>query len=278
MSWSHETVTVEHAIRRGHRLVTYPLLVIMFIGMVLPTILCAMEFLPASAIGIGIGLGFVLAWLWWGVMITRWRLWAFENVRNVHELQKRAVNESLIWREGHFFERTEFRTRADKEKWEELKLKFKKEDVFIDDYTVGEETWVHKSKVRAWSNLVVTLILTAGGVYYVYPKYGLELAIVAAVLGVSVAVYQFRSGTRKEPELVFNNEGIQEPGRMYFWSKIQNEEIVASGHSDSRTFYLRFDYEEEEIEIPLDDLDKSHTRLNTLLVLYRERSKRVNFQ
>jgi hypothetical protein len=43
-------------------------------------------------------------------MITKWRVWAFENVRNVHELKKRAIQEKLISADSSIFEKTEIRT------------------------------------------------------------------------------------------------------------------------------------------------------------------------
>jgi hypothetical protein len=57
-------------------------------------------------------LGFLAAWLWWSVMIPRWRLWAWSRVESIPELKRRAVGAGLIWPEGHFFERTEFRTQS----------------------------------------------------------------------------------------------------------------------------------------------------------------------
>jgi hypothetical protein len=50
-------------------------------------------------------------------MITKWRLWAFENVRNVHELKERAVQAKLIWPDHSIFEKMEIRSASDKERW-----------------------------------------------------------------------------------------------------------------------------------------------------------------
>jgi hypothetical protein len=66
---------------------------------------------------------FVFAWLIWLFMITKWRIWAFQNVRNVHELKKRAIIEILIWEVGNFFEKTEIRSNHDKIKLKQLEVK-----------------------------------------------------------------------------------------------------------------------------------------------------------
>ena len=59
----------------------------------------------------GFILGFVFSWLAWSSQITRWRVWAYRRVADIDALKSAAVSASLIWPEGHFFERTEFRSR-----------------------------------------------------------------------------------------------------------------------------------------------------------------------
>ena len=59
----------------------------------------------------GFMLGFVCSWLAWSSQITRWRVWAYRRVADIDALKSAAVSASLIWPEGHFFERTEFRSR-----------------------------------------------------------------------------------------------------------------------------------------------------------------------
>src|SRR5688572_28161200 len=102
----NETVSVDQAIAKGHRMVNYPVLIIMFGTLGLCLYLEIQKIFPFWIIPVGFGLAFGLAWLWWSIMITKWRLWAFDNVRNVHELKKRAVREKLIWADNSFFEKT----------------------------------------------------------------------------------------------------------------------------------------------------------------------------
>lgn len=58
----------------------------------------------------------VVSWLYWSVMITKWRIWAFNQV---HEddwimLRELAVDYKLIWEAGSFFEGTEIRNEKEK--------------------------------------------------------------------------------------------------------------------------------------------------------------------
>ncbi|WP_222597233.1 hypothetical protein [Chitinophaga pinensis] len=123
-----ETISVEEAITKGHKMVNLPAIAIMVLTTVLCIVLAVMNIIPGWGIGVGILVSFVLAWLYWSVMITKWRLWAFENVRNVHELKKRAIQEKLIWPNKHFFEKTEIRSAAQQAKWESLQHRFSQAD------------------------------------------------------------------------------------------------------------------------------------------------------
>jgi len=51
----------------------------------------------------------VAPWLWWSFTVPRWRLWAYQRVDDIGDLNRWAVRLSLIWPEGHPFERTEIR-------------------------------------------------------------------------------------------------------------------------------------------------------------------------
>lgn len=72
-----------------------------------------LAFSPETAIAIA-AIAFLvswpLAWLTWSLLVPRWRIWAYERVENLDELKACAVAVSLIWREGHFLERTEIRS------------------------------------------------------------------------------------------------------------------------------------------------------------------------
>ena len=71
-----------------------------------------------------IPLSFAAAWGWWSVLVPRWRLWAYERVPSTGALHDRAVAAGLLWPRGSFFERTEMKTLAQRERQEELESKF----------------------------------------------------------------------------------------------------------------------------------------------------------
>ena len=64
--------------------------------------------------------GFVLAWLWWSVSVPRWRLWSYQRVEDIASLKTRAVRVGLTWPDGHFFARTEIKSRSHARREREL--------------------------------------------------------------------------------------------------------------------------------------------------------------
>ena len=94
----NETITVDEALRKGHKMVTYPGMAIMFAMLGISFYLGMAEITPIWIIPVGVVSSFITAWLYWSVMIIKWRLWAFENVRNVHELKKRATGKTYMGR------------------------------------------------------------------------------------------------------------------------------------------------------------------------------------
>jgi len=73
--------------------------------------------------GVAFVLGIIAAWAWWSYMVPRWRVWAWSRVSDLGELRIRAVRAGLIWPQGHFFERTEFRSKALQNEIVELEAK-----------------------------------------------------------------------------------------------------------------------------------------------------------
>src|SRR4051794_12305651 len=96
-------------IARGHILVTAPVIA----AIALPL----RYFDPLTRAGRGplaaflVFGGFLVAWLWWSIWAPRWRLWALKEVadRPAAGIRALAQTTGLLWRPGHFFERTELR-------------------------------------------------------------------------------------------------------------------------------------------------------------------------
>jgi len=125
-----KTISVNEAISKGHRMVTYPVYVIMFGIMGLSVFLQKKLCFSFSLMALSFLSSFIFAWLYWSIVITKWRIWAFYNVDNMYELHNKAVSGMLIWERGSFFEKTEIRTKKDKEKLKKIGLRITESNFF----------------------------------------------------------------------------------------------------------------------------------------------------
>lgn len=66
---------------------------------------------------IGFVLGICISWFLWSLLITKWRLWAFNQINKDewYKLKELAIINKLIWDDGSDFESTEIRTISDNE-------------------------------------------------------------------------------------------------------------------------------------------------------------------
>lgn len=273
----NERVSVDEAIAKGHRMVTYPG-IFTFLGIIgLCFYLGIQKILPFWVIPSGFGIAFVLAWLYWSVMITKWRLWAFENVRNVHELKKRAVQEQLIWAGDSFFEKTEIRSSTDKEKIKSFKNKFDTKDLFIDDITIPDETIIYYSK---WGNFVEMAMMIgclALGIYLIVKTDSYILGSIISLAGAYFGYREYKEATNTEPQIIVSDKGIKTISTAFYkWKDIENEEAISEGSGKYTRYYLTYDHSAGSEHIQIDDFDTDQKSLNKLLILYRGRSEKKN--
>jgi hypothetical protein len=89
-------VTVEEAIKKGHMMVTFPGLLIMFALTVCCFYLDITNKISDITLSWGLVLSLFICWLYYSFMVTRWKLWAFSNVADLVELEFRAIKEMLL--------------------------------------------------------------------------------------------------------------------------------------------------------------------------------------
>lgn len=281
-----EAVSVEQALKRGRNMVIIPTFLIMGLvvsGMILcffspPNYIIA--FLPLLLVP-----GFLLAGVYRGVMVTRWRVWAFENVRNVHELKRRAIQAMLVPRnENKIFEKLEIWSAADKEKWKQLQTKFQRDDVFIDDYQVPQETVIRYSKLKKGFYLVFYLFSCCAGLFFLFVPRKERLGLTAilgylwatGITGLMAYLFYVTIGEFKDtsPKLVISNLGIRIDSNLFYkWSEISDEKIVHRRAAKSTQTFLVYTTRNGVREILLDDFNIGWKKLENLLAFYRNRCK-----
>jgi hypothetical protein len=245
-------------------------------GMLLVTSYLLMQkLIPVWGYFLGFVIAFGLSWLWWSFMITKWRLWAFENVRNVHELKKRAIREKLIWKDGSIFEKTEIRNAESRAKWALLEEKFKREDVFQDDLTIPNETIIYYSKSRNLFAMALMLLCTGVGIYLIVGPGQYILGAILTIIGAFSSFRSFKIASNTTAQIIINNKGIETVSTGFFrWDEVMNEEVSSEGSGSDSRFYLKYDHPAGSERLLIDDFDTDQRRLNNLLILYRGRSER----
>ncbi|WP_285055352.1 hypothetical protein [Pedobacter ginsengisoli] len=267
-------VSVDQAIARGKYLINCPVLFLFFGSMGLGIYLLVTDKYSALEVTIAtIVIGTGLGWLYWSIAITKWRIWAFQNVRNVHELKKRAIQEKLIWPDGSVFVKTEIRTRVDKERLNDLESKFKLEDEFHDDLSVPAETIIFYARVKNFFQMIMMLAGVAGGVYFL--KEGdYYIGVILSAGAAFLAYNEFKEATNATPQIILNDEGIQTISTPFYkWEQIRNEEAVTEEYSKRSRDYLIYDHPEGSEHLLLDEYKIDKRSLNKLLILYRGRSR-----
>ena len=268
-----ETISVDDALKRGHRMVNMPVSIIQM-GSIIAGLFLVSVFKQSSIwIAVGFVVGFILAWLYWSFMITKWWIWAFDNVRNVHELKQRAIKERLIWNDGNWLEKTEIRTSADKDQLAVIEKKFLKKDVFANDYSVPNQTIVKYSK-KNFVGLIAWTVCFSVGVYFIINEGNLLGGVIICSIAFLFGFFDLKLATNKKPQIILNNGGMETIETPYQpWRDIKEENVISEYTSRQTLYYLTYNYPGGSEKVQIDNLDITHKKLEHLLLVYRGRSE-----
>jgi hypothetical protein len=213
-----------------------------------------------------------LTWVYWTIAHIKWRSWAFENVRNVHELKRKAIEANLYFHESSFFSKLLWIRDSDKIKLEQLKEKFDHPDEFVDQKNIPSETIVYHSKIRialVFVSLVfafflgLTLLLTA------HSLMGIVMASFAGFFG----ILKYRELTQNTPQIIINDQGMETSlTKFKKWASIDYERVTCLGTGNNRKFFLEYSYPGGNEKFLLNQLSIEPSQLENLLYIYRGRS------
>lgn len=270
-----EQVSVDKAIIKGHFIINLPVMIIMFGIPGIAMYLFSEKIIPNWSIGISFFLGFGLAWTYWSFSVTKWRLWAFENVRNVHELKKRAIQSGLIWSDTKWFNKTELKSEKDKLKWKELLKKFKKEDEYFEDHSLPKKTTVYYSKIKNTYELIIMLICLGLGLFLLLKSDSYIIGSILSLVGAYFGFKELKQVLDSNPQIIIDNKGLKTITTDFKnWSDIKNEEVIMTGSGKNTSFYLVYNYGNGSEKLLIDDFNISPKKLETALRTYRIRNKK----
>lgn len=271
-----ETVTVDEAVKKGRKMVIYPTGLIIVVINAATILYSTQLFEPSGIVLEGFVASLLIAWFYRSRMRTKWKLWAFDNVRNVHELKKAAIREGILAKDNSFETRTEIRTTAEKDKWDTILEKFEKKDTFYEDASIPPETVICFSRKKTFGSLVLALMFCTYGIYLIAIK-NLPMDGTMSLFFSAFWIYrEFPRATNRTPQIILNDEGIGTYSAEFFeWKDISNADVIKEGLSSTR-YYLSYDYPIGTEKKDITDLDISDDELVHLLNVYRGRYDEKN--
>jgi hypothetical protein len=267
-------VTVDKALTRGQLAVNIPVFIIMFGVMGLLFYLATKKLIPFYFGPTSIVLGPLVAWIYWSFAITRWRIWAFSNVDDVHELKALAISGQLIWPDGSFFERTEIRTKKERVLINELEKRFKeskKRKQFIDDPSIPSVTKIFYSKFNLIYEILLMTACLSFGVYLLITKDSWIFGTGLILVGAYFAIKDFKKLSTFEPQIILDNKGIEITGDSYPWTEIQDFTATLETFGKNSNSYLILETSSGTVKINIDDYDTSFRQLRHILNIYKGR-------
>lgn len=227
---------------------------------------------------------FPMIWLpfwFWSKRTTKWKLWAFDQVADVHELKRQAMRAALYADDGTFLNRLQIRSADEDERWAALQYKLRQKPLFTDDDRIPVETVIRISPYKTAFSVIACLIpcvLGAGAIYLSFhvqksPWISFVIGIALTVYG-SVFIYQLiRDLIANKPQIIINNKGITTlTSGFHSWDTIRNESIrYGNSVKGNRRTFLHYDYWGGTTDFEIASLAISNRQLENLLVIYRGR-------
>lgn len=272
-----ESVTVEQAISKGKIKLIYLPMMMFFLSIGIGFYLLNLKLIDGwMTAGICI-IGLLLACFLWSYSVVEWKVWAFENVRNVHELKRKAIESNLIYKDDSWFNKTEIISYEQKQKLKYLEKKFVEKDVYYDDSAVPKETIIKYSKGGIAFGLLFGTAAIAFPIYLFIDGERNYFYLIFIIVGVLLIYNSVKRIKAKEPSIIINSLGIKLAEIEFMsWNSISDDLVESRKSGKNINHYLNFMYHGENFDIDLEDLDTTPDKLEKLLHVYRVRYEKNN--
>lgn len=230
-----QSVTVQTAIERGFKVITRPSKIIIFAGFAL----CGLSMLVNFSWSylLIVLLGFVVSIIYAIAATTRWRIWAYEQVADIHQFQRSAEIAQLLAKQS-YDHKAHFIGPRLQERLAEAQQRFEQDHLFIDDASIPNETPVYAKTMIGDSNKP-GMVLSAKGIEFP-----------------GEAVLRWDE---------IDNERI---AQVTYGTLSDRTESSGSARYDD---LFRFETNGERREIPMAQMDISEWKLDLLCYIYRGR-------
>ena len=271
---------VNDAIKKGRLTVNLPgALIFLIILFGIPSLLLQYtekNWIIIVCLAVSAVVGFALGWIYSGFAVVRWKIWAFENVKNVHELKEKAIKENIIYKDGHWSEKLNFANYEQRQKLKMLERRFLSKDQHHDDLHVSKETAVYISKKSTYLFMGIGISLSGVAVYrYTIQFYSNALPL--GILGLFFLIVGFYDYRKIEPQVLISSLGIKfYKKELMLWESITNEKIEIIRYHERHNKYLRFEYKSKQEQLLINNLAINTNEMEHLLQVYRLRHEKNN--
>ena len=275
-------VSVNNAIRKGLKVLYVSLgiwLTIFFLGFfgtIIYSEVSDSELImhPLLLIVLSFVLSFVMLFVVWGFLITRWKIWAYENVHDIIAFQQRAEEYYLLYRNKKTQNFFEIKTTKQRARLKELEKRFDeprpKEEVVLSEHL--QENLEVRTRLSSIIILSLSALCTLGvGVFilaatpnYLYLLIGIALIFLAGWLFVKQIL-------PKRIKFIIEKEGILfMPDENVNWSQIKE----VTGHLK----YISIEYTDKYGQSVLKNFDLRDMNKNFLEIEDAINSFRNNYK
>ena len=261
-----ENVTVDKALNRGQLiLIVVPLLTMtmvfgLLIYLIIKKIIDSPVYIPLMLV-----VGITSGWLVWSYNVVKWKVWAFENVRNVHELRRKAIDQKLIWPDGNWFNKSEIWAYEQKRKWKHIEKKFEVNDEYRDDFSIPKETKLYFSRVEIYLGFIIGPLLLFIP-FYVFDGTKNYILIVGPFIGIYFIYRGFKKfKNRNQPQLILDDKGIyiEKFKNKFLWDRVIQVTVTVNKSGS----YLNLFYVDEEA-LPLESFQEGEEDVEDTYALH----------
>ena len=272
-----QIISIDLAIKKGHRMISYPMVflfwIIFIIGLVSFDTNCENILLKILWL---ISIVFIPL-LYRCLYIVKWKVWAFENVRNVHELKLRAVQENILYDDDSFFTKFETFTFEDKAKWDLIQDKFSVKDIFEYDQNISSEIKIYYSKTKNLRFIVIMCILISLGFLSILSSREYLFGSAFLVVGLYFGYNYFKLALNTKPQIILNKFGIETVSTKFInWDEIWDEKVICEGLGKNGKYYLTYKYGNGKEKLPIDNFTTNQIKLEKLIQIYKGRNNIEN--
>ncbi|TDP59443.1 hypothetical protein [Flavobacterium dankookense] len=282
----HNQFSIEEAIHKGKLSIVYTMLIFLLVCPVVSIFIFSnyeheiihQLWLPI-ALWIGLIIGFIFMKLYWNYASLKWQFWAFENVRNVHELKRKALENKLI-SEKNFILVRKFKNRDYErhKKVERIRKNFEEKDIHYDDFSVPKEMEVKIPKANSLIVFIIGVFVVVMAIKsYLDQSVKMYQSLIILALGILLLLSGLLALIDKKPQLILNSNGIKINKKDFIsWNEINQIYVEKGQDGNSVTHHLIIKPTmNKDIKFRIDGYDKKPYLIEKAIQIYRTRHKKI---